>query len=150
MKLTFKNILTEIDYEKFYPQPLTYFQDIPVKLENEKGSMRVGFDKASMWQNVMNGAYGCIPFTSAKDKDELDVFIGDNADSDKVYIVVQNKVGTNQFDELKCLLGFADKAQAREFYFNQYDNAEEIYDKIIEMDMNDFKKYLVKNIKNSN
>lgn len=155
MNLSFKNIIKEveggIDYSKYYPQRLTYFKDIPIKIENEAGSMRLGYDKKSLWQNVFDGVdYGYIPYTKTTDDDEIDVFIGEDEHSDKVFIIKQNKEGTDQFDELKCMLGFLNKKDAKKKYFDQYNNAKDIFDSIQEIPLDEFKKFIVKNIKKNN
>ena len=49
----------------------------------------------------------------------MDVFLGDNQDSDKVYVVDQNKKD-GSFDESKVMLGFNSKQEAKDAYMANF------------------------------
>lgn len=56
--------------------------------------------------------YGFIPDTEAVDGDSIDVIVGDEPDSDYVYLGVQKDPDTGEFVQFKCLLDFEDAASA--------------------------------------
>ena len=107
------------------------FQGIPVDVENRKGSVRSGKDKDGHdWSIEMRSHYGEIRSTEAPgavgtDDDNLDVYVGDNADSPLVVVVHQHVPtadGTpGAYDEDKVMLGFNTAADAVEAYKVQYD-----------------------------
>ena len=57
--------------------------------------------------------------TAVGDHEPLDVYIGPDEESDKVYVVEQLKED-GSFDEYKCLLGFPDLETAYETYLKHY------------------------------
>jgi len=71
--------------------------------------------------------------TAVGDHEPLDVYIGPNDQSDKVYIVEQLD-DDGEFDEYKCLLGFDDLDSAFETYLKHYpegwedNNVSEVYE----------------------
>ena len=154
--MKFKNVLSEID-DKFYPiYGWKSVRGIPVEIENKKGSLRTGF----VYKNPMGGTqwltkfshhYGRIPNTKARDGDEINVFIGNDSNSDKVYIIKQYKLGSNkqQFDEVKCFLNFSSSADAKRTYFDHNTKANELYGGIFKISFEKFKKLINKNIKNT-
>lgn len=97
------------------------FRGIPLIIEWPKGSVRVGKNKeGKKWHRKMEADYGYIPNTvAAGDKEGLDVYIGQDKESDKVYIVEQLK-DDGEFDEYKALLGFPDLETAYETYLKHY------------------------------
>ena len=96
------------------------FSGFKITLENAKGSKRYWKDdKGNTGFNVMKNHYGYFSNSLGHDGDHVDVFLGDNQDSDKVYIVDQNKKdGT--FDESKVMLGFDSKKEAKEAYLSNF------------------------------
>lgn len=88
-------------------------------LENPKGSTRSGTDKdGNEWSVTMPAHYGEILGTMGKDKDHLDAYIGDNPESQKVWVVNQHKK-EGGFDEHKVFIGFDDEQSV----INAYDAA---------------------------
>lgn len=86
---------------------------LEISIETPKGSKR-----RPEWPE-MTAHYGDIKRTDGSDGDNLDVFIGDNLDSDLVFIVDQvNKQGG--FDEHKAMLGYGSKQQAVDAYKSNY------------------------------
>jgi hypothetical protein len=99
----------------------TSFRDLPLIIEWPKGSIRVGEDKnGKKWKREMQADYGYIPDTTAAgDKEGLDVYIGPDEASDKVYVVEQ-LTDDGEFDEYKVLMGFSDLDIAYETYLKHY------------------------------
>lgn len=97
------------------------FQNLGLVIEWPKGSVRVGKNKdGKPWKTKMEADYGYVPDTTAAgDKENLDVYVGPDAESDKVYVVEQLKED-GEFDEYKCLLGFPDLDTAYETYLKHY------------------------------
>ncbi len=91
-----------------------------IAIENPRGSTRSGTDNdGNKWEVKMHNHYGYIKRTEGADGDHVDVFIGPNPDSDKVFVVDQvNADGS--FDEHKVLMGFDSKLKARSGYKSNY------------------------------
>jgi len=114
-------------------------QGMDISIENKKGSTRSGTDKdGHEWSVTMNFDYGYIRGTVGVDKDHLDCYLGDNPESEIVYIVNQNDPVTGKFDEQKVMLGFNSEAEAKEAYLKQYDRPG-FFGDIIKMDIDTFK-----------
>lgn len=93
-----------------------------ISIENRKGSLRRGVDKdGHEWETKMHADYGYIRGTIGKDKDHLDVYVGPNQESDKVFVVHQNDPVTGEYDEDKVLLGMGTAQEAKALYMKQYD-----------------------------
>jgi hypothetical protein len=87
-------------------------QGLDIAIENAKGSTRSGVNKAGeSWKVTLPAHYGYIKGTVGKDKDHLDVYIGDNPGGMLVFVVNQQKE-EGGFDEHKIMLGFASKDEA--------------------------------------
>lgn len=97
-------------------------QGLDIALENPKGSTRSGTDQdGKAWQSPMAHDYGYIKRTLGADGDHVDVFIGDQPDSETVYVVDQVDPKTGKFDEHKVMMGFADEQAARAGYLANYE-----------------------------
>lgn len=92
-----------------------------IAIENPKGSTRRGTGPdGTEWESKMAHHYGDIKGTIAADGDNLDVFVGDNPGSQRIFIVDQvNEDGS--FDEHKVMLGFDSLEEARQGYLANYD-----------------------------
>lgn len=111
-----------------YPKGTVRLHGLVIRIENPAGSVRAGIDKANgkVWLTQMRGAhYGYIRDVDGKaaprgrDKDHLDVFVGPDLESDRVFIVDQVRPDGG-FDEHKIVLGTKTVDQARELYAAQY------------------------------
>jgi|WetSurMetagenome_2_1015567.scaffolds.fasta_scaffold10886_4 mannose-6-phosphate isomerase-like protein (cupin superfamily) len=103
-------------------QGRTNFQGLDISIENKKGSVRRGVDKdGHKWATKMHYDYGYARKTEGKDGDFLDIYLGPDKDSKKVYIVHQNDPVTGKYDEDKCMLGFDSAEEAKQAYMKQYD-----------------------------
>lgn len=94
---------------------------LDIVIENAKGSNRSGTDdNGESWSVTMQHHYGDIKGTIGADGDKLDVFIGDNLDAEKVFIIDQIEPKTRKFDEHKIMMGFNSVQAARKAYFANY------------------------------
>lgn len=105
-----------------YKMAHIYFSGFKITIENAKGSKRYWKDEnGKIGFNKMNNHYGYFSNSLGHDGDHVDVFLGDNQDSDKIYVVDQNKKdGT--FDESKVMLGFDNKKDAKKAYLSNFDD----------------------------
>lgn len=131
---------------KTFPyQGVINFQGLKIYIENKKNSFREGTDKSGhRWKTVMHAHYGEILGTKGRDKDRLDVYVGDNPNAKEAYIVHQNHPGDHptkagQYDEDKAILGVDSAEEAKKLYLKQYDRAD-FFRSITTMPMDQFKK----------
>lgn len=118
-------------------------QGLDITIENPKGSTRKGVDdKGNPWESVLNNTYGYFKGTEGKDKDHVDVFLGDNPLSEKVYVVDQIKPETEVFDEHKIMMGFETEEEARNSYLSNYQPGWTGLGAITEMSINEFKEWV--------
>ena len=118
-------------------------QGLEITIENPKGSIRKGVGKdGKPWETVMKHHYGYFKRTEGKDGDQVDVFIGDDISSDKVFIVNQVDPETNRFDEHKVMMGFLTDKQARVGYLANYERGWKGLGDIKEYSIDDFKAWL--------
>ncbi|CAB5657639.1 DNA primase TraC [Aeromonas hydrophila] len=114
-----------------------------IALENPKGSTRLGTDQdGKVWQSTMVHDYGYIKRTKGADGDHIDVFIGDQPDSETVYVIDQVDPKTGKFDEHKVMMGFADEQAARDGYLANYEEGWEGLGAIKVMPMEEFKRWV--------
>jgi hypothetical protein len=119
------------------------FQGLKIVIENRKGSVRKGVDNdGEEWRTLMFYPYGYIKGNNeGVDGDKVDVYIGPNKESRKVFVIHQKDPETGKYDEDKCMLGFNDERQARDAYLAHYDDYRFLGD-IVEMDIDEFKQKL--------
>lgn len=84
---------------------------LDISIENAKGSVRSGDDNGRHWEVTLPAHYGYIKGTEGKDKDHIDVYIGEHPNAFIVYVVNQ-ATRKGDFDEHKLLLGFQSKDEA--------------------------------------
>lgn len=119
-----------------------YFSGFKITIENKKGSKRYWTDdKGNNGFNAMKNHYGYFSNTLGHDGDHVDVFLGSNQKSDKIYVVDQNKQD-GSFDESKVMLGFNSKKEAKEAYFSNFDSDWNGFRCITGVKKNFFKKWL--------
>lgn len=126
------------------------FQGLGIAVENKKGSVRKWYDPhgKEKGSTKMYFDYGYIRGTKGTDGDHVDVYVGPNRASTKVFIVDQmkkpegSKRGDGKkwadFDEQKVMLGFDSAEDAKDAYLRQY-NDPRFFGKMSEMTMDDFK-----------
>jgi len=96
------------------------FKGITIKIENPKGTQRLGYDKDGViaWSRLMHADYGYFKGTEAVDGDAVDVFVGPDLDSDLVVAIDQYKGDT--FDETKFIVGCTTQEQGEKLYLRHY------------------------------
>lgn len=118
-------------------------QGLDIALENPKGSTRSGTDKdGKAWQSTMAHDYGYIKRTLGADGDHVDVFIGEQPDSETVYVVDQVDPKTGKFDEHKVMMGFADEQAAQAGYLANYEKGWKGLGSIKAMPVEEFKRWV--------
>ena len=116
------------------------FQGLPLSIERKKGSIRSGISpEGKKWETKMCADYGYIRGTRGVDGDELDVFVGPNKDSKKVFVVHQLDHRTGKYDEDKCILGVNSEREAKNLFLLNY-KSKKFFGSITEMRIEDFKR----------
>lgn len=125
-----------------YKMAHIFFNGFKITIENAKGSKRYWKDeKGNTGYNEMKNHYGYFSNSLGHDGDHVDVFLGDNQDSDKIYVIDQKKKdGT--FDESKVMLGFNSKKEAKEAYLSNFTPDWKGFKNITGVNKNFFKKWL--------
>ncbi len=117
-------------------------QGFDISIEQSKGSVRSGVDEnGKKWSQKMKNTYGYIRKTESKDGDHIDVFLGDNPNSDKVFVVDQINPNTGEFDEHKVMMGFETLEKAKAAYLSNYEKGWTGFGNITETTVDDFKKW---------
>jgi len=121
------------------------FQGLDISIENDKGQYRDWYDPHSResGKTKMSYPYGYIRRTEGADGDQVDVFLGPNEKSDKVFIVHQvRKPDFKTYDEDKVMLGFESPREAKAAYLMHYDNPR-FFDSMTETTVEAFKRMFV-------
>lgn len=119
------------------------FGSLNIAIENPKGSVRSGTDEqGNKWESKMVHHYGDIKGTKGADGDDLDVFIGDSTESEKVFVVDQVDTKTGKFDEHKVLVGFNSLEEAKAGYLANYEENWQGLGEISEAHEHDFNQWL--------
>ena len=101
-----------------YKTGKTDWRGLKLSIENRKGTERrkVGPDGKTEWSVTMPAHYGRILRTEGADGDHVDFYMGDNPESDQVFVVDQMDAETGAFDEHKVMLGFNTQKEAKDAY----------------------------------
>lgn len=110
------------------------FYEIPLSIENPRGTMRHG----PKWTQTMADHYGFIAGTIGADGDEIDAFLGQDLDSRKIFVIDQVNPETREFDEHKVVFGFSDIMSAVKGYERNYQKGWTGMGHIQEMSMEEF------------
>ena len=106
--------------EEFKLQGHTKFQELPIAIENRKGSVRKGVDKdGKPWRTVMKLPYGYIKGSKGADGEEVDCYLGPKKDATHAFVVHQKK-DDGSYDEDKVMLGQESVDAARKAYLAHY------------------------------
>ena len=126
------------------------FGDFTISIETPKGEYRHWYDPFtdSSGKTKMTADYGYFTYSdedATADGDKLDVFIGADDASKKVYVVHQMKgPDFKQEDELKVLLGMESPKQAKMTYLENYTD-DRFFGRMDELTVDEFKdKYVNK------
>jgi len=120
------------------------FAGLPIDVQFDKGDRRHypaanGYPEYNV---TMRAIYGEVPQTKGTDGDPVDVYIGPNAKSTKVFVLRQMKFPKYEsFDEEKCMLGFDSEDEAKSCYLKHHQN-KKIFGGIKELTMDQFKERL--------
>lgn len=117
------------------------FQGLPISIENKAGSRRYWYDSNAdeHGSTKMKYPYGYIRGTLGTDGDAVDVFIGPNEDSDKVFVITQLKRPEfTKIDEQKVMLGFNSAGDAKKAYLSHY-NDPRFFGSLKELSLAEFK-----------
>ena len=140
-----------------YSKGTVEIHGLEIAIENPKGTIRSGKDRNNKeWHVTMPVDYGYFKVKDengvqikGKDKDEIDVFIGNTPTSEKVFIVNQIVPSTKEHDEHKALICFKDKRRALRAYKRSYtDNATKRIGSVVEMTIDEFNDWLKNEDKN--
>lgn len=117
------------------------FHGMTLYIEYPKGSTRSGTNsEGEKWSRKMKADYGRIPKTDGSDGDCVDVYLGDDLSSEKVFVVNQTK-DDGSFDEHKCIVGCGSASEAKKLYAANYPKDFKI-GKIVEMGVDKFKQWV--------
>lgn len=134
--------MTKTNPEGFPLEGQIKFQGLNIMVENGKGSVRRGKnDDGTEWETKMKFPYGYISDTKAHDNEHVDCYVGDDRDSEMVFIVHQNFPDTGEYDEDKVMLGFKDENQAKQAYLDHYDDPK-FFGKMTSMTIDELKEKL--------
>ena len=126
-----------------YKQGHVTLWGLPITIENPKGSTRRGTDaNGKKWEQLMHNTYGKIRRTEGVDGDHIDVFIGPNLNSERVFVVDQLNQDTGEFDEHKVMLGFDSLEDAQNGYLSNYEEGWQGMGTVTEVTMDEFKKWI--------
>lgn len=113
--------LEKTSEEKYKLHGHTVFQGLPIAIENRKGSVRKGVDPdGKPWKTTFEMPYGYFKKTEGKDGEEIDAYVGPEADATHAYVVHQQKLDGSGHDEDKVMLGQPSEAAARQAYLKHY------------------------------
>lgn len=117
------------------------FQGLDISIENPRGSERKGVGKnGKVWSHTMSDHYGYIKRTSGADGEQVDVYLGPQEHSDRVFVIDQDDQ-KGGFDEHKVMLGYSDRAAAVKAYRSNFDRRWKV-GKVTPMSMAEFKRWL--------
>ena len=90
------------------------FKGFKISIETPKGGIRRGKD----WEVVSPATYGYFRGVKAraKDKEHVDVYVGDNVQSDRAFVVDQYDLATGRYDEPKVIVGVDSQEDALAIY----------------------------------
>ncbi|MFC2974680.1 PLxRFG domain-containing protein [Azotobacter bryophylli] len=97
-------------------------QGLDISIENPRGSERRGMrPDGTEWRHTMSDHYGYIKRSVGSDNEQVDVYVGPQPESDRVFVVDQLHQQDGSFDEHKVMLGYPDEASAVAAYRSNFD-----------------------------
>lgn len=107
-----------------YKKPRVYWNEMPIRIENQKGSTRTGpVDEKTgkpAWARKQEAHYGYIQGSTSADKEGVDVYIGDDDKAGDAYVIDQLTPDGKQWDEPKVVVGVKSEDEARALYLKHY------------------------------
>lgn len=137
------------DYEKTANDPVKEtinLHGIPICLEWREGDKRKYYNHDPLkpksngsvdYDQKMKADYGYVKGVIDADGEELDVYVGPNRESEKVFVLEKMRRTDNSFDENKVMLGYDSMAEAKKSYL-QHQGKDEM-GKVTEMTVPVFK-----------
>lgn len=116
-----------------------------IAIETPKGATRSGIGKdGKPWQVRQPASYGYVHGTEAKDGDHVDVYIGPDHASGKVFMIDQVDAETGKYDEAKAMLSYPNKDAALGDYRKAFSDgkANDRIGAVTEMSVDAFKDWL--------
>ena len=100
----------------------TKVHGLPISIETAAGEERKGVCPRTkqVWSCVMPCDYGEFDRHDGADGDKLDVFVGPDTQSEKVFILDQRDVSTFCYDESKVILQVGSLEEARDLYASSF------------------------------
>ncbi|WP_454627811.1 PLxRFG domain-containing protein [Bradyrhizobium cenepequi] len=99
-----------------YAKATVKWHGMDIAIENPKGSKRTGKDAGGReWSVEMPDHYGYVKRTEGADGDAVDVYMGSNPKSERVFVIDQQDF-SGKFDEHKAMLGYDSRADAMTAY----------------------------------
>lgn len=131
------------EYDRKYKlQDRIKWHGLDIAIENKKGSYRTGKDSnGKEWKTKMGFDYGRIGGSKAVDGEGVDLFLGPDDLSEKVYVIHQQDPWKGVYDEDKCMCGFPSRESAIEGYLSQY-NRPDFLGPVSEFTIKEFKQAL--------
>lgn len=119
------------------------FHGLDISIENPKGSERSGESKnGKKWSSTMPDHYGYIKRTQGADGDHVDVYVGENERSNRVYVIDQKDADTGAFDEHKVMLGYGTREDAVAAYRSAFSDKKDRIMKVVRLSISEFKDWL--------
>ena len=141
-----KPIPTQEEAEKGkYEKGKLKLHGLSIDIENPKGSERSGVDPdGTPWSVTMPGHYGEIKRTKGADGDAVDVYIGDQQDSETIFVVDQHDANTGEFDEHKVIMGVDGPDAANQLYTSGFSDGlgDQRFGGMAQMTVDQFKEWL--------
>lgn len=133
-----QEVLESGDYKKGQIQ----VKGLDIEIENPKGSVRSGTNAdGKTWSVTIKNHYGSLKRTEGADGDAIDVFTGNNLESDKVFVIDQVNQKDGTFDEHKVMMGFNNSKTAKLNYKRNYESGWKI-GPVTEMTVAEFKTWV--------
>lgn len=105
-----------------YAKGHTRINGLDITIENPRGSERKGKrPDGSEWSHQMSDHYGYIKTTKGADGDHVDVYVGQNPEASRVFVIDQLNQETGEFDEHKVMMGYQNQQDAVVAYKGNFD-----------------------------
>lgn len=118
------------------------FQGLKIVVEQPRGSYRRGNGDNGPWVVRMIHDYGYIINSRGADGEGVDVYIGRNDQSPRVFVVRQVNPKTGKYDEDKVMLGFSSPQAAKAAYMAHYAAIPEVFGDMEELSIDDLKQII--------
>lgn len=118
---------------------------LSIAIETVKGATRSGMGKnGKRWSVKQPASYGYVLGSEAKDGDHVDVYLGSDHASQKVFVIDQVDADTGKYDEAKAMLSYPSKEAALSDYRKAFSDgrAKERIGGVTEMNIDKFKTWV--------